>query len=329
MDKFVSVIIPTLNSESTIEECLRSIYSTRNAPPFEVIVVDAESTDNTIELAKKYPVKLLFSDKPQSRQRNVGINHATGDIIAFTDSDCQVNEDWLSTLSKHFDDLSVASVGGPNLTPEDGSFWAQCFGVLMESSLGSAGVRNTVKYKSVREVKHNPPVNSAIRQSVLQEVGDFPEGFAISEDVVLDAKIKRKGYKLIYDPQLVVWHHRRKTLGGFIKQLTGYGKGRASAFLKYPKSLPLTYFCAATFTLGTVLSVPLYASLHFLRPIIVGGWATYFLFILTFSTFIVVKRKRAVFVVTLPFLAIIEHFSLGLGFIIGLIHPYRQQEAEK
>ena len=222
MDKFISVVIPAFNSAATIEGCLKSIYSNHNSPPFEVIAVDGGSVDNTVEIAKKFPVKLLLADRPQARQRNAGIDKAVGNIIAFTDSDCKVANVWLSTLAKQFDDLSVAGVGGSILTPEDDPFLAQCIGALMESRLGSAGVRNSVSYKDIRDVNHNPTGNSAVRKSVLLEVGGFEDSLPKAEDVALDAKIKSKGYKLVYHPEMIVWHPRKRTLGGFAKQLFEY-----------------------------------------------------------------------------------------------------------
>jgi len=318
----ISVVIATLNSEATIVECLDSIYSNKNPPPFEVIVVDGGSTDNTVQFVKKYPAKIILGEKSKASQRNTGVAQSVGDIIAFTDSDTRVAEDWLSTLAKHFDDPSIAGVGGPNITPDEDPFSARCFGALMESFLGSSGVRNTVIYRSVREVKHNPPVNSAVRKSVFQEAGGFTEGFEWAQDVMLDAKIKRMGGRLIYDPEMLVWHHRRRTLRGFIKQLVLYGIGRASVFYKYPESLPLTYFCVAAFATGTILSIPLYILVDFLKPVIAFGWVAYLLFVMLSSIYMAVQKRKAALAVVIPPLAIIEHFALGFGFLMGLINPY-------
>lgn len=328
MTRLISVIIVTFNSEITIDECLQSIFSNIDAPPFEVRVVDGGSTDHTIEIAEKYPVivdKLGNSGRVyHAESANYGVAQARGDVIAFTDSDTRVAKNWLSVLSKHFDDPDIAGIGGPNITPEEEPFWPKCFGLLMESFLGAAGVRNTAIYKNIREVEHNPPVNSAVRKKVFEEVGGFGEGFDIADDVVLDAKIKRIGGKLIFDPKMIVWHHRRKTLKGFIKQLFLYGKGRASVFIKYPESLPLAYFCVAAFTVGTILTIPL-IFIDLLKPIIIFGWLTYLLFIFLSSILIAIQKRRLVLGIILPPLAAIEHFTLGIGFLIGLINPYKER----
>jgi GT2 family glycosyltransferase len=158
---------------------------------------------------------------------------------------------------------------------------------------------------------------------VFHKAGGFAKGFEPTEDVMLDAKIKRMGGKLIYDPKMIVWHHRRRTLIGFVKQLFYYGWGRASAFLNYPESLPFTYFCVAAFTVGTIFSVPLYIFIDFLKPVIAFGWLAYLLFVLFSSLYIATQKRMLILTAILPPLAIIEHFTLGFGFITGLINPYR------
>jgi len=312
-----------LNSESTIEKCLESIFNNTNAPAFEVIVVDGGSTDKTVELLKNFNVKVISSEKPQSRQRNKGVEVAAGEIIAFADSDVTVAQNWLSTLAGHFDNSDYAGVGGPHHTPDDDPFMAKCIGALLESPLGSAGVRNTAIYKNIREVDHNPPSNSAVRKAVFQEVGGFDPEFSTAEDVTLDAKIRRKGYRLLYDPSLKVWHPQKRNIKSFVKQLFGYGRGRASAFLRYPESLPISYFCALIFTLGVFFTIPLYLFIPFLHLVIIIGWSVYFAMVIIFSILIAFKKKNFFLAIILIPLAFVEHFILGLGFIAGLLFPYK------
>jgi hypothetical protein len=131
------------------------------------------------------------------------------------------------------------------------------------------------------------------------------------------------GGKLIYDPKMIVLHHRRRTLKKFAKQLFEYGRGRASAFYQYPRSLPFTYFCVAAFALGTILSIPLYILVDMIKPVISYGWLVYLVFIVISAFYIAISRKRPILAVVLPPLAFIEHFSLGIGFVTGLINPFR------
>ena len=132
MDSMVSIVIPTKNNGDIVEKCLRSIQNLDYPKDkIEVIIVDGNSTDNTVEIAKKYGCKVIFEDKGTiSYARDIGVKHAKGEFIAFTDADCVVDRNWIKELMKHFDE-DVAAVGGPNITPEDDTEFAKCIGIVL------------------------------------------------------------------------------------------------------------------------------------------------------------------------------------------------------
>jgi cellulose synthase/poly-beta-1,6-N-acetylglucosamine synthase-like glycosyltransferase len=108
----ISVIIPALNEETRIEECLRSIRA--QDVPCELIVIDNGSTDRTTEIARKYCDKVLIEPEMNlSQMRTLGVEHSTGDIIVTTDADCIAPPQWLNELLKPFQDSKVKAVGGP------------------------------------------------------------------------------------------------------------------------------------------------------------------------------------------------------------------------
>ena len=98
---YISVVIPNCNNAATIGKCLESAFSSdyRN---FEVIVVDDCSEDNSIEVIKKFPSKLICLEKHAgaSRARNIGAENSNGNVIFFTDADCILKKDTLSIASK-------------------------------------------------------------------------------------------------------------------------------------------------------------------------------------------------------------------------------------
>jgi Glycosyltransferases involved in cell wall biogenesis len=94
----VSVVIPTLNSAQTLEKCLSSIRSNNSKYKYEIIVADAGSKDETLEIAKRYADKVL-AGMPKRINRNVGVQDAEGEIICFTDSDCVVPDNWIDELA--------------------------------------------------------------------------------------------------------------------------------------------------------------------------------------------------------------------------------------
>lgn len=110
----VSVVIPSYNQEKTINKCLESVLCQKTKVPYEVIVVDS-STNNAARIAKSFVPRIKLIRRRQrtsaSAARNIGIEHAKGDVVAFTDTDCIVSNSWIENICK--DQKSHRVVGGP------------------------------------------------------------------------------------------------------------------------------------------------------------------------------------------------------------------------
>jgi len=106
----ISIIIPTLNSTATLSKCLSSIHR-QNYPKnkLEILIIDAFSTDNTINIAKKYQTKILKNPKKTAESgKAIGLKHAKGKLIAFIDSDNLLpNKNWLKTMVASFQDKQI------------------------------------------------------------------------------------------------------------------------------------------------------------------------------------------------------------------------------
>lgn len=110
----VSIIINTLNRRSSLERTLESLCYLRH-PQFEVVCVNGPSNDGTDELLEKWRSKIkvvLCPEANLSRSRNLGIQHAAGDIVCFIDDDAIPESNWLSAIEAAYDDPHVAAVGG-------------------------------------------------------------------------------------------------------------------------------------------------------------------------------------------------------------------------
>lgn len=258
----VSVVIPTLNSAETLDKCLASVRANKSQYEYEIIVVDAGSSDNTLEIANRYADKVL-KGLPNRMNRNIGIQNAQGEIICFTDSDCIIPADWMDKLVEGLlrlnkRDRRIVSVGGGNLPLlHNPSLEELAIAKTMRSPLVAFGARNVTNYKSERQVLHNPTVNSAYFKWAVEEVGGFrEESSSYPEEVDLDAKLYERGYKVYYIPCPVVWHKHRRTARGFFEQMRHYGRCRLRVNREHPKIAKFYHF--GPFLLYIMLYSPLF-----------------------------------------------------------------------
>jgi glycosyltransferase involved in cell wall biosynthesis len=223
----VSVVVCAYNAAKTIDECLRSL-ACLNYPDYEVIVIDDGSTDDTADRAEGYDVRLVRARRGGlSRARNAGIEAAQGSIVAFIDSDAYADPDWLFFLVNSLQEHKAAAVGGPNLSPPRDGFVARCVNY-------SPGNPTHVLLDNER-AEHVPGCNLAFQKTALQKIGLFdPTHRAAGDDVDVCWKLLARNETIAFSPTAVVWHHRRSTVKGYLKQQAGYGYAEAHLRQRYP-----------------------------------------------------------------------------------------------
>ena len=224
----VSVVICAYNAEPTMHACLTSLQNLKY-PAFEVIVVDDGSTDRTGAIADGFEGMHVIhqENKGLSAARNVGIAASLGEIVAFTDSDCVVDPDWLHYLVATFIQTGFPAVGGPNLPPPEDSVVAACVAA-------SPGGPLHVLLDDV-EAEHIPGCNMAFRREVLDEIGGFdPIYRSAGDDVDVCWRLQDRGHRIGFSPAAMVWHFRRNTMKAYIGQQKGYGKAEALLYFRHP-----------------------------------------------------------------------------------------------
>lgn len=222
---FISVVIPTYNRQKYLKECLDAFdMQTYPRDLFEIIVVDDGSTDGTYSFFSEYTKRASFTliplhkeNRGPSSARNLGIKEGKGDLIAFTDDDCIVNDDWLYVFSKSFNKDNIGGVGGAVKSKMSDIFsqyfdYMGMFSHLMESNI----VYNIIT------------ANACYRKDVLVKVGCFTEEIKKpgGEDAILSARVRNLGYVLKYEPEAVVFHYHKSNLRSFIRTFYNYGRGR-------------------------------------------------------------------------------------------------------
>jgi glycosyltransferase involved in cell wall biosynthesis len=320
---FVSIIMPTRNSESVLEECLKSLKR-QNYPKnrYEIVIADDHSKDRTVEIAKKYGAKVVESSGPPGRQRNDAIGAAKGSILGFIDSDCVAENEWISKGVKNFSAGGVAIVGGPNFTHPKDSFIAHCSGYVFSSRAGSASMcaRYTSDGNAVRETDETGLIscNLFMRKSVFEKMKGFETKFFPNEENELMHRVKADGYKLLYVPDMVVYHHRRSTIKGFFMQCLFYGISRAQLIKKHPRVVKIFHLAPSTFVLYLLFGPLTYFLLPQLWLLYLAFFGFYFVFMILLGIYKAVKFHDTRLAVIMPLMFFIMHFAYGAGFIKGL-----------
>jgi len=239
-----SVIIAVRNEKEYIKKCLEGVFSQDIKDDFEVTVIDGMSSDGTYELLKNLQEKHQFTlikneNLNAAAGRNLGIKKANGKYIVFIDGDAIPSPDWLSQIKNVFSNHNekVVGVGGPDKLPEDSSKKARMIGYIMTSPIARGGRFNPSTQHSLIEeerfVDHIPTCNLCLKKQVFEDVGFFDENFAKGQDLELNYRIIKAGFKIVYSPKIQVVHYRKNHIRAFIKQIYKWAKAKVAIIKKH------------------------------------------------------------------------------------------------
>jgi glycosyltransferase involved in cell wall biosynthesis len=177
-DPKISVIIPVLNDQDRIKDCLKAVFN-QTIPPYEVIVVDGHSKDETVSNARNFQVRVVYENfGTVGGARHVGVEEAQGDYIAFIDSDCIPERDWLENLICEFDN-GIVGVGGGIKNIGKG-LWEESIALALDTFLGSANSVQDRVLKGKRIVRSISGCNSMYRKMDILKVGGFDVHLSIT-----------------------------------------------------------------------------------------------------------------------------------------------------
>ena len=222
----ISVIIPTYNEENTIGKCLSSLAGqTLKNEHYEILVIDTGSTDNTINVAKLYPVEIfLSSERSAGIGRNIGIDQSMGNIIVFIDADGEADENLLSNYRKAFIQKSAHIVGG-RLKPAN-----------KETSISRVEGSLWNIYKNTWATG-----NIAYRKEIFSTIGKFDPEFTIAEDIEFAYRAISSGFSVTFDEACIVTHPVLNNFNDIVYQALNYGIWDAKLLKKHPQILSLIY----------------------------------------------------------------------------------------
>lgn len=218
----ISLVIPVYNEESHLADCLRSALA-QTIPFTEIIVVDNNSTDNTVAIALNFSEVRVLHEAKQGvvYARSAGFNAATSEIIARIDADTRLPADWTQQLISTFSDATIAAVSGPIFYHDmAASGFEYAFDSRIRAWLG----------KKMHHRGFLLGSNMAIQRDAWRAVASsLCTATAQHEDLDLAIHVSAAGQKVIYDSELLTGVSGRRIDTNIID------------FCRYLRSMPRTY----------------------------------------------------------------------------------------
>ncbi|MDW7731322.1 MAG: glycosyltransferase [Methanolobus sp.] len=249
----VSIIIPVREINDYIRESIPHILK-MDYVNYEIIIFPDVPSGESFEKTRIIPTGKMGP----AEKRDLALIHAKGEILAFLDDDAYPEPDWLSHVVDDLQDPDVAAVGGPAVTPSHDSIFQKASGLVFESLMGGGSCRyRYIPGKEKFFVDDFPTVNLIIRRDVFEQVGGFDTAYWPGEDTKLCLDIVHGlGKKILYDPNAVVYHHRRTVFKPHLKQISNYAVHRGFFVKKYPQtSLKIGYFIPSMFFVYLIISL--------------------------------------------------------------------------
>ncbi len=207
------------------------------------------------------------------------------------------------------------------MTPADDGVLQKVSGAVFESYVGGAKARDRyLSIGSVKEVEDWPTVNLLVRKDVFEKVGGFDNTYWPGEDTKLCLDILHAGYKIIYEPKAIVYHHRRSDLLKHFKQIGNYALHRGHFAKIYPEtSRKPFYFVPTMFDLYLIVLAILFIIHASLFMILLVPLIAYCLLLIADALIISFRWKNPlVGLITIP-MVFLTHVWYGIRFVQGLL----------
>jgi len=332
-DLAITVVMAVRNEERFIGGTLEQIAA-QDFPKdrYEVIIVDGESEDRTIEIAESFKSKipnLKIMTNPihrASASRNKAFRESRGKYMIVIDGHVHIpSKSLLRDMMQIFSSSDYEVLSRPQpLRPPDNNIFQNCIASARESVIGH-GLDSTI-YNMEYEGEVDPASSAAMyRYSIFEAVGYIDEDFDAAEDYEFNYRIAKAGYKSYTSPKLAVYYYPRESYRGLFHQMERYGLGRFRLTRKYPNELVSGTLVPPLFFGGLLLLYILSIFIPGLVDIPLGFTILYMVAVFIASLMIVVKQSKidqtviAEYMQNLPFIFITIHAGLAWGYISGLL----------
>ncbi len=256
MNPFISIVVPLLNEEAYVERLCRSLLE-QDYPHdrYEILMADGGSVDRTLELLRRVDTdgRVRILDNPgrtAPAALNVTLRAARGDIITRIDGHSFVAPDYLSRIVSVMEETQESVVGGPVLMAADTPFRR----ALVQALYSKVGV-GSVPYRTLRRRAYVESLQTgSFSRQVLDQVGPFDESLAVVEDLDMNTRIRKAGYRLLLDPSIRFWYLPRPDLRAVWRQIFMVGVVKARILRKHPDIFKWKYVLPTLFVIGALAS---------------------------------------------------------------------------
>lgn len=323
MNYEVAIVIPTLNEERFISRCLNSIIKqTYEFEKMDVMIIDGGSNDKTKDIVAEYQkshqnIRFIGNKKKiQSVAFNIGFKKSTAPYIIRLDAHAEYDSKYISLCIENLkQDEKRGNVGGRcNILPFNQSLWAQTNAILNHSRFGIGGAAFRVSNEA-----HNTdsvPFGSFPRK-IIEKIGGMREDLPRGEDNEYNSRIRKAGYKIFFDPNIISSYFARPTLGASCKQM--YANGNSIGYLYYidREAIGIRHLVPLLFVVSGLFSIIISVLWSPFCYVFCGGLALY---IIADAIASIMGAKDNV-KCTLPLFILFfcVHVSYGMGTIAGLI----------
>lgn len=323
MNYEVAIAIPTLNEERFISRCLDSIIKqTFKFEKMDVMIIDGGSNDKTKDIVAKYQkshqnIRFIENKKIiQSVAFNIGFKKSTAPYIIRLDAHAEYDSKYISLCIENLkQDEKRGNVGGRcNILPFNQSLWAQTNAILNHSRFGIGGAA----FRVSNEAHNTDSVPfGAFPRKIIEEIGGMREDLPRGEDNEYNSRIRKAGYKIFFDPNIISSYFARPTLGASCKQM--YANGNSIGYLYYidREAIGIRHLVPLLFVVSGLFSIIISVLWSPFCYVFCGGLALY---IIADAIASIMGAKDNV-KCTLPLFILFfcVHVSYGMGTIAGLI----------
>ena len=323
-----SLIIPARNAESTLGNCLgAALNQTLRRSDYEVLVVDDGSSDKTREIALSFPGVRLFEQEGQgpAMARNLGAGEARGEVLVFTDSDCEVEADFLEALILRIESGEAVGAQG-------------CYKSRQPAFIAQFGqVEIETRYARMAREPFTDFIGTyagAYRRDVFLKCGGFDTGFSMAsaEDGEFSFGLHRKGYKMLFEPKAVVYHQHPASFWRYLTVKFYRGYWRIRLYRRYPDKIVSDSYTPQCLKLEVllVLFAPMFGAAALVdRVFLVPTGLLLASFLPLSAPFVsrfIRKGQRKWFMI--PGLLVCRASALLLGMAFGLLREFRLELAD-